>query len=425
MLSEPRPEYNGIVLHETFGNFAFAIACRVLSLRDIGPALSPFNAFLILTGIETLPLRMQRHCDNAKAVVALAVAASEGRLGELSGPCRRPLPQPRQEIRAEGRGRGVHLRAQGRLRRRRQARVEREAVLASRQHRRHALADHPSGLDHAPPALRRAEGAGRRRPRRGAAVDRARGQGRHHRRSRAGAGARRRQSRDCSTPVSLPRRKLAGGHDENRSTCISRGAYTRRHDGRNRPQTRSRPTSRSPPPRPAADFRSSATTPPPSSTRPTARCWSRPRTPRAAPRTSACSTTGNVDIALVAGEPAYEAFSRASASRKTKALVIQAIYSNPGMFAVRGDSPAKQPARSGRQAGRLGHARLGADAARPLRHRRARPRPREGFPAALSREGRRRAGDGGRRPRRGAVGRRHRLAGIHRDHAGRRPLHRA
>src|SRR3984893_8512847 len=68
MLTEPRPEYHGIVLHETFGNFAFAIACRVLSLRDMGPALSPFNAFLFITGIETLPLRMQRHCDNAQAV---------------------------------------------------------------------------------------------------------------------------------------------------------------------------------------------------------------------------------------------------------------------------------------------------------------------------------------------------------------------
>jgi O-acetylhomoserine (thiol)-lyase len=68
MLSQPRPEYHGIVLHETFGNFAFAIACRVLSLRDMGPALSPFNAFLILTGTETLPLRMQRHCDNAQVV---------------------------------------------------------------------------------------------------------------------------------------------------------------------------------------------------------------------------------------------------------------------------------------------------------------------------------------------------------------------
>jgi O-acetylhomoserine (thiol)-lyase len=68
MLCEPRPEYSGIVLHETFGNFAFAIACRVLGLRDLGPALSPFNAFLILTGIETLPLRMQRHSENALAV---------------------------------------------------------------------------------------------------------------------------------------------------------------------------------------------------------------------------------------------------------------------------------------------------------------------------------------------------------------------
>ncbi len=68
MLSEPRPEYGGIVLHETFGNFAFAIACRVLGLRDFGPAISPFNAFLILTGAETLPLRMQRHCDNALKV---------------------------------------------------------------------------------------------------------------------------------------------------------------------------------------------------------------------------------------------------------------------------------------------------------------------------------------------------------------------
>ncbi|WP_372422413.1 O-acetylhomoserine aminocarboxypropyltransferase [Salinarimonas chemoclinalis] len=68
MLSKPRPEYGGMVLGETFGNFAFAIATRVLGLRDLGPALSPFNAFMILQGIETLPLRMQRHCDNALVV---------------------------------------------------------------------------------------------------------------------------------------------------------------------------------------------------------------------------------------------------------------------------------------------------------------------------------------------------------------------
>ncbi len=67
-LSQPRPDYNGMVLGETFGNFAFAIAARVLGLRDLGPSLSPFNAFMILTGIETLPLRMRRHCDNALEV---------------------------------------------------------------------------------------------------------------------------------------------------------------------------------------------------------------------------------------------------------------------------------------------------------------------------------------------------------------------
>jgi len=67
MLSEPRPEYAGIVLHQAFGNIGFAIAARVLGLRDLGPAISPFNAFMILTGIETLPLRMQRQCDNALA----------------------------------------------------------------------------------------------------------------------------------------------------------------------------------------------------------------------------------------------------------------------------------------------------------------------------------------------------------------------
>ena len=68
MLSQPRPEYGGLEMHKTFGNIAFALACRVLGLRDLGAAISPFNAFMILTGIETLPLRMQRHCDNALAV---------------------------------------------------------------------------------------------------------------------------------------------------------------------------------------------------------------------------------------------------------------------------------------------------------------------------------------------------------------------
>ncbi len=68
LLSQPNESYHGMKLHETFGNIAFAIACRVLGLRDLGPAIAPLNAFLILTGIETLSLRMRKHCDNTLKV---------------------------------------------------------------------------------------------------------------------------------------------------------------------------------------------------------------------------------------------------------------------------------------------------------------------------------------------------------------------
>ena len=67
-LTQPNPSYHGKVFTETFGPAAFIVACRALGLRDLGPSISPFNAFMILTGIETLPLRMQRHADNALAV---------------------------------------------------------------------------------------------------------------------------------------------------------------------------------------------------------------------------------------------------------------------------------------------------------------------------------------------------------------------
>jgi O-acetylhomoserine (thiol)-lyase len=67
-LTEPTESYHGLRFYETFGNFGYAIACRAVGLRDLGPALSPFNAFLVLTGIETLPLRMERHCANAMKV---------------------------------------------------------------------------------------------------------------------------------------------------------------------------------------------------------------------------------------------------------------------------------------------------------------------------------------------------------------------
>lgn len=76
-LTEPLEFYNGLKIHDVFGaidlgggpvNVSLAIALRAFALRDIGPALAPFNAFLILNGIETLPLRMQRHSDTALQV---------------------------------------------------------------------------------------------------------------------------------------------------------------------------------------------------------------------------------------------------------------------------------------------------------------------------------------------------------------------
>jgi len=67
-LTEPTPSYHGLKFYETFGDLGFATAARAVGLRDLGPTLSPMNAFLILTGIETLPLRMERHCANALRV---------------------------------------------------------------------------------------------------------------------------------------------------------------------------------------------------------------------------------------------------------------------------------------------------------------------------------------------------------------------
>ena len=68
LISEPWEEYDGLVITERTPETPFATAARMLGLRELGPGLSPFNAFLILTGIETLPLRMARHCANAREV---------------------------------------------------------------------------------------------------------------------------------------------------------------------------------------------------------------------------------------------------------------------------------------------------------------------------------------------------------------------
>ena len=68
MLNEPDPSYHGIVYTEQFGAAAFIACCRVVPLRETGACLSPHSAFLIMLGLESLGVRMERHCDNALAL---------------------------------------------------------------------------------------------------------------------------------------------------------------------------------------------------------------------------------------------------------------------------------------------------------------------------------------------------------------------
>jgi O-acetylhomoserine (thiol)-lyase len=67
-LTEPDPAYHGLTFYETFGDFGFSTKAKAVALRDLGPTLAPQNAFNIITGIESLPVRMDRHLQNAQAV---------------------------------------------------------------------------------------------------------------------------------------------------------------------------------------------------------------------------------------------------------------------------------------------------------------------------------------------------------------------
>jgi O-acetylhomoserine (thiol)-lyase len=69
-MTEPDPAYHGLTFYEMFGDFGFTMKARTVALRDFGPAMSPANAFYTITGIESLPVRMDRHVANAEAVAA-------------------------------------------------------------------------------------------------------------------------------------------------------------------------------------------------------------------------------------------------------------------------------------------------------------------------------------------------------------------
>jgi O-acetylhomoserine (thiol)-lyase len=81
VVADPSPAYHGLAFHETFGMYGLLMKLRAESLRDLGAALAPFNAFLFLQGLETLPLRMERHVANACGVAEFLVGREE--VGEV------------------------------------------------------------------------------------------------------------------------------------------------------------------------------------------------------------------------------------------------------------------------------------------------------------------------------------------------------
>ena len=116
-VTEPSAGYRGMRFLETFGNFAFIMKARVETMRDLGPVLSPFNAFLFLQGLETLSLRMDRHCANARAIAAHLRAHPRVVVGLVPRPARLAVRRQRRALPAArpGRDPGVrHRRATAR-----------------------------------------------------------------------------------------------------------------------------------------------------------------------------------------------------------------------------------------------------------------------------------------------------------------------
>ena len=114
LLSEPRPDITASSCTRPSAISPLPLPARVLGLRDLGPSIAPLNAFLILTGMETLGLRMQRHCDNALKV-AEWLQESEGFVGNYAG-LKGHKHYASEEVLPARRRLRLHLRSQGRLR---------------------------------------------------------------------------------------------------------------------------------------------------------------------------------------------------------------------------------------------------------------------------------------------------------------------
>ncbi len=134
--NQPDPSYHGLTYWPMLGHGSFIAKARVQLLRDLGPAISPFNAFLILQGLETLSLRMERHVDNALAVARVARSSRRGRERQLRRPAVVAVARVGEEVHpGPGFRLGSVVRDQGRQRRRRAFRQCARTALTRCQHR--------------------------------------------------------------------------------------------------------------------------------------------------------------------------------------------------------------------------------------------------------------------------------------------------
>ena len=192
VVADPSPAYHGLQFHETFGTYGYLMKLRAETLRDLGGALSPFNAFLFLQGLETLSLRMERHVDNARAVAAFLESHELASNVTYPGLPAQPVPAARREVPAARRGRGVLVRLRRRADRRAGPDPRRDALVPPGQRRRREEPDHPSRQHDAPPAQRRRAARRPASARDGPAVGRHRVRRRSDLGPRAGLRARRR-----------------------------------------------------------------------------------------------------------------------------------------------------------------------------------------------------------------------------------------
>ena len=116
MLNKPEIAYHGVVYTEQFGAAAYVARCRTVCQRNTGATLSPFNGFLLLQGVETMALRVERHVENARKVAEYSAPSQAGGMGELRRIYRQPALPDGAKIFGREAVLTTHFRREGRLR---------------------------------------------------------------------------------------------------------------------------------------------------------------------------------------------------------------------------------------------------------------------------------------------------------------------